>query len=137
MKPIAFALEFRGEAVQLDPGRLWVEARAKGDIRGIGAGEALCRRDFELTDDGSLLEKGELSFGAGDAVTFTAQGRIRPSPDPHLRHGTSVLEVTGGRGRLAGTRGFLTSNFLLSDGGELIDHHQGLLFVPSADPTKR
>ena len=135
MKPVAFALELQGEAVELDPGRLWVEARAKGAIDGIGDGEAVCRRDFELTDDGSLLEKGELSFGAGDAVTFTARGRLRPSPDPRFRHGTAVLEVTGGRGRLAGARGFLTSNFLLAVTGELTDHQQGLLFVADAEES--
>src|SRR5438876_1032796 len=135
MKPMAFTLEFHGEAVQLDPGRLWVETHATGAIDGLGDGEATCRRDLELTDDGSLTEKGELTFGTGDAVTFTARGRLRPSPDPQFRHGTAVLEVTGGRGRLAGARGFLTSNFLLSSTGELTDHHQGLLFLASPKET--
>ena len=43
-----------------------------------------------------------------------------------------MLEVTGGRGRLAGARGFVTSNFLLADSGELTDHHIGLLFLERA-----
>ena len=131
MKPLAFALEFHGEAVQLDAGRLRVETQASGGLDGLGDGVALCRRDIELTDDGSLTERGELSFARDDAVTFTARGRLRRSPDPRLRHGTAVLEVTGGRGRLAGARGFVTSNFLLSDSGELTDYHQGLLFISS------
>jgi hypothetical protein len=135
VKPLAFALELHGEAVELDRGRLWVEARARGNVDGIGDGEAVCRRDFELTDDGSLLEKGELSFGAGDAITFSARGRLRASPDPRFRHGTAVLEVTGGRGRLAGARGFVTSNFLLSITGELTDHHQVLVFIPGQEET--
>ena len=129
---MAFALEFHGEAVELDPGRLWVETRAA-----CGDGEATCRRDLELTDDGSLTERGELTFGGGDAVTFTARGRLRPSPDPRFRHGTAVLEVTGGRGRMAGARGFLTSNFLLSTTGELTDHHQGLVFIAGPEELKR
>ncbi|HEV2035168.1 MAG TPA: hypothetical protein VGU71_13380 [Candidatus Dormibacteraeota bacterium] len=128
--PVLFALHFHGEAVELDPGRFWVETRARFDeFDGIGDGEALCRRDFELTDDGSLLERGEMSFGGGHAITFSARGRLRASPDPRYRHGTAVLEVTGGRGKLAGARGFVTSNFLLSDAGELTDHHQGLIFL--------
>jgi hypothetical protein len=135
MKPVAFALELHGEAVELDPGRLWVEARATGAVDGIGDGETVCRRDFELTDDGSLLEKGELTFGAGDAITFSARGRLRASPDPQFRHGTAVLEVTGGRGRLAGARGFVTSNFLLSITGELTDHHQALLFLTGREES--
>ena len=134
---MAFALEFHGEAVELDRGRLWVETRATGGVDGLGDGEASCRRDLELTDDGSLIEKGELTFGGGDAVTFTARGRLRPSPDPEFRHGTAVHEVTGGRGRLAGARGFLTSNFLLSSTGSLTDHHQGLLFVAGPKEQER
>lgn len=138
MKPVAFCLKFQGELVELDRGRLWAETRAQmrglpGELGQASNGEALCRRDFELTDDGSLMERGEMSFGAGDAITFSARGRLRPSPEPRFRHGTAVLEVTGGRGRLAGARGFVTSNFLLSDTGELTDHHQCVLFLERAD----
>ncbi len=137
MKPVAFCLKFQGELVELDRGRLWAETRAElnGMPRelGLSGGEALCRRDFELTDDGSLVQRGEMSFGAGDAITFSARGRLRPSPDPRFRHGTAVLEVTGGRGRLAGARGFVTSNFLLSETGELTDHHQCVLFLERPD----
>ena len=138
MKPVAFALHFRGEAVELDPGRMWVEARARLDgaaaeFGAAGETDAVCRRDFELTDDGSLLEKGEMRFGAASAITFSARGRLRASPDPRFRHGTAILEVTGGSGHLAGARGFVTSNFLLSDTGELTDHHQVLLFIERPD----
>src|ERR1700704_1350200 len=134
MGPIAFALKFQGEAVEIDPGRFWSETRAhlgggSCALDGDGDAEALCRRNLELTNDGSLLERGEMSFGPGDAITFSARGRLRASPDPHLRHGTAILEVTGGRGKLAGAQGFVTSNFLLSDAGELTDHHQGLIFL--------
>ena len=61
--------------------------------------------------------------------TFRAHGRVTATPDPSLRHGAAVLEVTGGRGRLAGARGFVTSNFLLAASGELTDHHVGVLFL--------
>ena len=138
VKPIAFTLQFAGEAVELDEGRFWAETRAvvpneadqaAGQPDGIRTDEALCRRDLELRVDGSLVQTGEISFGVDDAITFRAQGALGASPDPCLRHGTAVFEVTGGRGRLAGARGYVTSNFLLSDTGELTDHHLGLLFV--------
>ncbi len=133
MRSVAFAIQLEGEAVELGGGRYWVETRAlsagAGSLEGIGTGPALCRRDLELWEDGSLVETGELSFGAGDAITFRARGALGASPDPHRRHGTAVLEVTGGRGALAGARGYVTSNFLLSQSGELTDHHLGLLFV--------
>ena len=140
VKLISFALQFKGEAVELDGGRFWAETRAdpvgldtsaeRPD--GIEADGALCRRNLELWADGSLVQTGEITFGAGDAVTFRARGTLGASPDPHLRHGTAVFEVTGGRGRLAGASGFVTSNFLLSDTGELTDHHLGLVFLKRA-----
>ena len=141
MKPISFALQFKGQAVELDVGRFWAETRARGRVGlnetadvldRLGSDEALCRRDLELRDDGSLVQTGEISFGADDAITFRAKGELGATSDPHLRHGTAVLEVTGGRGQLAGARGFVTSNFLLSDTGELTDHHLGLLFLERA-----
>lgn len=132
MRSVAFAIQLEGEAVDLGGGRFWVETRALstgGRLEEIGTGPALCRRDLELWEDGSLVETGELSFGGGDAITFRARGALGASPDPHQRHGTAVLEVTGGRGQLAGARGYVTSNFLLSESGALTDHHLGLLFV--------
>ena len=137
MQPIAFALQLEGQAVDLDGGRFWVETREPAQstghdprrLDGIGDGSASCRRQLELWADGSLVQTGELDFGAGDSVTFRARGVIATSPDPSRKHGTAVLEVTGGRGRLAGARGYVTSNFLLAESGELTDHQLGLLFL--------
>ena len=127
MDPIAFTIELTGEAVELDDGHFWAETRGLDTV--FGADQALCRRNLELGDDGTLVESGEISFGADDAVTFRADGTLGPSPDPRVKHGAAVLTVTGGRGRLAGASGFVTSNFLLGEGGALTDHQQGLLFV--------
>ena len=127
MKSIAFVLQLEGEAVELDGGRFWVESRAASD--GIGTHEAVCRRQLELWDDGSLVESGEIAFGEHDAVTFRARGVLSSSADPRRRHGTAILEVTGGRGCLARARGYVTSNFLLADTGELTDYHLGLLVL--------
>jgi hypothetical protein len=127
MKPIAFVLHLEGEAVELDGGCFWVESRSSAD--GIGTREAVCRRQLEVWDDGSLVETGEIAFGEDDALTFRARGALGASSDPRCKHGTAVLEVTGGRGRLARARGYVTSNFLLADNGELTDYHLGLLLV--------
>jgi hypothetical protein len=137
VQSITFALLLEGQAVRVDGDRLWVESRQSGDLAcacphelgRIGEGSACCRRQFELWDDGSFVQTGELDFGAGDAVTFRARGSLGGSPDPERKHGTAVLEITGGRGRLVGARGYVTSNFLLADSGELRDHQLGLLFV--------
>lgn len=120
MEPISFTLRLEGEAVALDRGRYWAETRAPS---------AVCRHELEVADDGSLVQTGELVFGSTDSVTFRGRGVLGDSPDPRRRHGTAVLEVTGGRGRLAGACGYVTSNFLLADDGGLTDHHLGLFFV--------
>jgi hypothetical protein len=137
VRSIAFTLRFFGEAVELEGGRYWAETQGSapgirataGSLDGIEMDEAICRRQLDLWADGSLVQSGEITFGAGDAMTFRARGALGSSPDPGIRHGTAILEVTGGRGRLAGARGFVTSNFLLADSGEITDHHLGLLFV--------
>ena len=136
VRPIAFTLRLAGEAVELDGGRYWAETQVvslgadlPGASDGIDFGEAICRRQLDLWADGSLVQAGEMTFGDDGAVTFRARGTLGASPDPAVRHGTAILEVTGGRGRLAGARGFVTSNFLLADSGELTDHHLGLLFL--------
>jgi hypothetical protein len=126
MRSVAFALRFAGEAVELDGGRYWAETQALAPAveapDEIEIGDATCRRQLDLWADGSLVEAGEISFGDGGAITFRARGALGASPEPGVRHGTAILEVTGGRGRLAGARGFVTSNFLLSETGELTDH---------------
>jgi hypothetical protein len=120
-----------GEAVELAPGRFWTETRASlGGLAGVfGDGDAVCRRELELLQTGALVQRGEIAFGGGAAITFRAVGGLADGPGPGVRHGTAVCEVTGGRGRLAGVRGSIASAFLLADSGELTDHHLGLLFV--------
>ena len=121
-----------GRGRRADPGRFWAETRAAGGLHRLerlDAVEALCRRELVLSDDGSFVQTGEFSFGRDDSITFRAQGSSARARRLGPRHGTAVLEVTGGRGRLAGARGLVTSNFLLSDAGDLNDHHFGLLFL--------
>src|SRR5439155_25813503 len=90
MKPIAFVLQLEGQAVELDSGRFWIEtrepadstSRCPGQLDGIGDGNTSCRRQLELWDDGSLVQTGELDYGAGDTITFRARGVLGPSADP-------------------------------------------------------
>ncbi len=141
--PVTYALRFRGEAVRLESGRLWTEGRAAGGLfvpatgpdgaasrfAGFGGGEARCRRELELRDDGSFVATGEIDFGAGDSLTLRAKGELVGTPEPRLRQGTAICDVTGGRGRLAGVTGSIASQFLLAEDGELTDHQLGLLFI--------
>jgi hypothetical protein len=117
-----FSVRLSGRAVEVDQGRYWLEAQSDTDA-------IASRGTLEVWEDGSLVETGELSFGADDRLTYRARGAFGSGAAPPERHGTAVLEVTGGSGRFVGARGYVTSNFLLSGDGELTDHHYGLLHL--------
>ena len=54
---------------------------------------------------------------------------------PGLSHGASTWKVDGGAGTFAGATGRIVSNFLLSDTGELTDHHLGVLFLAESETS--
>ncbi len=48
-----------------------------------------------------------------------------------------MLEICGGTGRFDGASGRITSNFVVSDDGEITDHQLGVVFVavqPKEEP---
>jgi hypothetical protein len=135
---VTYVLQFRGQAEQ--SGRLLgVTARAPsamlvsvvdrdgphGRFEDVGASEAL----FRATLDEHGPVEGEVDFGGGNTLRVRATKRHAPGErlGSHLRHGAALLEVVAGTGRLFGARGLITSNFLLSDTGDLTDTHLGLL----------
>jgi hypothetical protein len=146
MKPILYSLQFRGQATGVAPHV--VEARASapssilstiidedgvsGRFEKADGDEAVLDARLVRTGDGSLDATGTIVFGLGNVIRFRTlgTGRISASPDPHLEHGTLVGQIEGGEGRFADASGRITSNFLVSDTGELTDNHLGLIFVP-------
>ncbi len=58
------------------------------------------------------------------------QGYLAPSADPRLKHGSVVWRVESGEGQFAGASGLITSNFTVSEAGEVIDNHFGVILVP-------
>jgi len=89
MRPITYALQFRGVANEAGPGVLTARA--------------------------------------------TAPGHLTLSLDRNLRHDSAVSKIHGGRGQFDGASGRITSNFFLSDTGELTDNQLGLVFISPAD----
>jgi hypothetical protein len=88
-------------------------------------------RSFRLTGELRLEGEGTLRFRT------LGTGRLDPTPEPGLRHGTAVLEICGGTGRFDGAHGRITSNFVVSDNGEITDHQLGVVFVaarPKEEP---
>jgi len=121
-------------------GRLTAVAPGVVDAALTSIGEpATVEAQLSFADERSFRLTGEIRFEGADSLRFRTlgSGRLDPSPEPGLRHGTTVLEVCGGSGRFDGARGRITSNFVVSDDGEITDHQLGVVFVaerPKEEP---
>lgn len=105
------------------------QATFESDVTFIGGFES-----SEVTSAGEagLRETGTITFGEGAHRLYFStigQGYIGPSTEPNLRHGTVMWQVDGGEGQFAGARGLITSNFTVSDAGEVTDHQLGIIFL--------
>lgn len=148
MREIVFALEFRGRAgpsggsgttrtarttapsqlLETVLGADAIEAR----VEPVAGGSAVLDSTVERFPDGSFVEEGTISYGSAGKVFFSTVGRgtVGPSPVDGWVHGAVMWTITGGEGRLAGTRGLITSNFVASANGEVVDHQIARLYVP-------
>ena len=143
MKPVTYSLQFRGVAERVAPGVIAVRATAPSGALTTTLGEDGVHGRYESADgDEALLEAtlvvredsfdatGRICFGVLHQLQFRAvNGRFGPTPDAHLWQGAAVAEVEGGTGQFAGAAGRITSNFVLSDTGEVTDHQLGVVFV--------
>jgi hypothetical protein len=145
VKPMTYSMQFRGQASERDGGVMDAVSTAPScaHLTTIGADgldgrflpapgdEARCESHMSFVDDLTFEERGTIRFGRGNLLRFQtiSPGRIERSPDPNLVHGTAIWEVDGGEGQFEGARGRITSNFFLSDTGELTDNQFGVLFL--------
>lgn len=148
MRPLCFALEFRGRgaAVPGEPGRrrasttapsqrAWTRLGADGVEAGVEPADGETARlpaEVRMTGESTFVESGRIRYGTAGAVTFRTVGEgVRgPSPIPGLVHGAVIWEVTGGEDALAGARGLITSSFTVDTRGDVVDHHVARLFLP-------
>lgn len=102
------------------PARLRKRSLVCGGHGASGAGAVLTR------------EAGRITFGEhGHSLGFSTvgQGYLADSAQPALKHGTVTWKVDRGAGQFVGARWPITSNFTISESGEVTDHHFGLIFV--------
>ena len=57
-------------------------------------------------------------------------GHVGPSAWPEIAAGAAHWKVEGGEGQFAGATGLITSNFTLSETGEINDYQLGVIFFP-------
>jgi DNA repair protein RadA/Sms len=83
----------------------------------------------EVSNPSELFLEHTAETVPGSATVCVLEGRLDDAPGGEIRHGASVLEVAEGRGRYAGARGRITSNFVLSPDGEITDEQVLVLFI--------
>jgi hypothetical protein len=145
MTPITYSLQFRGRASSIAADRLRLRLTApssalvtslgpngvRGALEDVSGGDATLEAELSLHEQSTFDDAGTIEFGHGNSVRFRSLGigRLATCPDPNLRHGAVVREVEGGDGQFAQAEGLITSNFLVSDTGEVTGNHFGLIFV--------
>ena len=143
MKPLTYSLQFRGQAEELEDG-LRKQGRAPGcalvtslSRQGVAASfvwapgedEALFESTLTFAEGDGFYERGTIVFAPGHVLRVEGCGRLGPSPEAHLRHGTVVWTIVGGEGQFAHASGRVTSNFFLSDTGDLTENQLGVVFA--------
>ena len=146
MKQILYAMQFNGKAgpgaaanvmkasTSASSTTITTEIGAEGVhgiIQSAAGGKAEFESEVTLTGETSFLEKGTIRFGDGNRLQFSTieHGYLADSADPKLKSGAVMWRVDGGEGQFAGATGFITSNFTLSDAGDVTDNQFGVIFV--------
>lgn len=105
------------------------QATFESDVTFLGGFES---SEATSAGEGGFKETGTITFGEGEhrlRFSTIGQGYIGPSAEPNLRQGAVMWQVEGGEGQFQGAQGLITSNFIISDAGEVADHHMGVIFV--------
>jgi hypothetical protein len=147
---LTYALEFRGEASAEGEAlvkhasappcqhvtRLLRDGVAARFVYDEGDAEAFLHGRLMLNGGGAFSEEVSVDFGHGHELRLRTvdEGRLTDSADEDLRHGTAILVVVGGTGQFEGATGRITSNFVVSDTGDLTDNQLGLVFLRPASP---
>jgi hypothetical protein len=102
------------------------------ELRPVAGATAQFESEVRLTSESSFQESGWIDFGGGDRLRFSTvgEGHLGPSAEEGIMSGAVSWRIEAGEGRLAGASGYITSNFLVTAAGGVIDHHFGLIFVP-------
>jgi hypothetical protein len=92
---------------------------------------ALLQSEMVFADASAFREDGTIEFDAENTLHFRTlgTGHLAPSPNPGVRQGTVTWELDGGSGRFAGASGRITSNFTVTNEGDVADDHLGVIFL--------
>ncbi len=94
-------------------------------------GMAFFESEVKMAGAHQFTESGSISFGDDHTLNFSTvgHGELIPSADPKEMSGAVTWKVDSGEGQFQGATGYITSNFLVNDKGEVTDYHFGLIFL--------
>jgi hypothetical protein len=148
VRELVFALTFTGQAGPVPGSETTRRAKTVAPSQAIrtvlGAGgvesaveaidgeRAVLESRVERFADGSFVEAGTITYGRLGRVSFVTAGTgtVGPSPIEGWVHGAVMWIVTGGDGEFSGARGLITSNFVASAQGEVVDNQFARLYLP-------
>ena len=150
MRQILYTMHFKGRTSRASPDSQLLRTIGSATscvvstvIRGSGVETSLQASEGDLafldselrvTGPDSYREDGSITFGDDNAnvlwFSTLGEGHFTSSIAPGTMAGSASWKVNGGEGQFADAQGFITSNFTLSEAGELSDFHCGLIFVP-------
>jgi hypothetical protein len=146
MKQVIYAMQFTGKATPTASPNVMKASTSSpsttvttivsaagvlGKIEPAAGGKAEFESEVTLNGETSFLEKGSIRFGDGSSLRFSTveRGYLGDSAEGGLKSGAVMWRVDGGEGQFAGASGYITSNFTLSDAGDVTDNHFGVIFV--------
>jgi hypothetical protein len=147
MKQVIYAMQFKGKAAPgASPNVMKAATSASsntlttvvgadgihGKFESTASGKAEFESEVTLTGATSFLEKGTIRFGERNNLlhfSTVEHGYLGDSADAKLKSGAVMWRVDGGEGQFAGASGYITSNFTLSDAGEVTDNQFGVIFT--------
>jgi hypothetical protein len=146
MQQLVYAMQFKGQAAGDAAQAMKVQSKGASssittivNAGGITGGfdpaagvEAMFESEVTLTGSNTFKEQGTIRFGdGGHLLRFITigEGWMGPSPNPALKQGTVTWKVNGGEGQFSGADGIITSNFTVTDIGEVDDYHMGVIYL--------
>ena len=147
MRQILYCMHFKGQFSPAadEPRRIRVTSSAAsctvrttvgpngvtGSLEAAEGDLAFLEAELRLTGAHTFSGNGTITFGDQHLLKFitTYEGQLRPSAVAQTAAGTVTWSVESGEGQFAKAQGQITSNFTLSESGEVNDYHFGILFL--------
>ena len=129
MRDLVFAMELRGRAAPVEGREGTLKAATSG--RGPGGGTVNFESEVVLTGQ-NFKESGSIEYTGRGRVRFetVGAGNLGPSPLPQTQWGAVIWRITQGEGEFRGATGYITSNFTVDAGGNVVDNHYVRMVLP-------